>query len=137
MNISKMYYNTCRGYITLVSVLIIGFVGVAVVVSVLLFGLSASQNSFAFNRSVQAQMLAEACIEEALQQVRTSASFSGTGNVAMDAGSCSYTVVDQGGESRAITAVGNVGAAVRKVKVIIDSINPQINIVSWQEVADF
>jgi len=30
-----------------------------------------------------------------------------------------------------------VGTIIRKVKVTIDAINPQINVTSWQEVADF
>ena len=133
---TKRWYNNNGGYITLISVLIVGAVGIAITTSLILLGLGSSRTSFAVEQSNQAKALANACAEEALQQIRDSTPFTGSGNLTLGQGVCSYTVTSQGGQNRTITASGTVGTIMRKVKIIIDKINPTIQVVSWQEVAD-
>ena len=128
---------TQKGYIALITVLVTGAVGVAIAVSLLLLGLASSRTSFALEQSNQAKALANACSEEALQQIRDSTSFTGTGTLSLGLGTCSYTVTSQVGQNRTATSTGTVGTILRKVKIIIDTINPSINVTSWQEVADF
>lgn len=125
------------GYVTLLSVLVVGAVGVTIATSLLLLGLGASRSSFAVEQSDQAKALANACAEEAMQQIRDSMPFTGSNDLSLGQGDCSYTVTSQGGQDRTVTATGEVGTVVRKVKIIIDQINPTIQVVSWQEVADF
>ncbi len=125
------------GYIALITVLVTGAVGVAIATSLLLLGLGSSRTSFSLEQSNQAKALANACSEEALQQIRDSTPFTGTGNLTLGQGTCSYTVTSGGGQNRTITSSGIVGTIVRKVKIIIDKITPNINVTSWQEVADF
>ncbi|GEM_PF-113468 len=126
-----------NGYIALITVLVTGAVGVAIAVSLLLLGLGSSRTSFSLEQSNQAKALANACSEEALQQIRDSTPFTGTGNLTLGQGTCTYTVTSQGGQNRTITSSGTVGTILRKVKIILDKITPNINITSWQEVADF
>lgn len=126
-----------RGYVALITVLVTGAVGVAITVSLLLLGLGSSRTSFALEQSNQAKALANACAEEALQQISDSTPYTGTGSLTLGQGTCTYTVTSQGGQNRTITASGTVGTVVRKVKVIIDKITPNINMTTWQEVADF
>lgn len=133
----KKIYNTKRnGFVTLLSVLVTSAVGVALTLSVILLGVGSSRTSFAITQSNQAKALANACAEEAMQKIRDLSSFAETGNLTLGQGTCSYAVTNQGGEDRTITASGVVGTITRKVKIIIDMINPTIRIVSWQEVAD-
>lgn len=126
-----------KGYVALITVLVAGAVGVAITVSLLLLGLGNSQTSFSLEKSYQAKALADACGEEALQQIRDSTPFTGSGSLILGLGTCNYTVTDQGGQNRTATASGTIGTVIRKVKIIIDNINPSINIASCQEVADF
>lgn len=126
-----------RGYVTLISVLIIGAIGVAIATSLLLLGLTSSRTSFAWQQSSQARGLADACMEEALQQINDSIPFSGTGNLTLGQGICTYTVTRTGGQNRTITASGTVGTIIRKVKVFVTKITPDITVSSWQEVANF
>lgn len=134
---SMTWYNRQQsGYMTLLSVLVVGAVGVSIAVSLLLLGLSSSRTSFAIEQSNQAKGIANACAEKAMQQIRDSTPFTGTGNLSLGQGSCSYAVISQGGQNRTITSLSIVGTIIRKVEITIDTINPQINIVSWQEVAD-
>lgn len=130
-------HRFAKGFTTLVSVLLVGVLGLAISVSLLLLGLASSRTSFAQEQSYQAKALADACAEEALQQIHDSTPFTGSGSLTLGQGSCTYTVTSQGGSNRTITAVGTVSSMTRRVRVIIDSINPAINVTSWQEVADF
>ena len=58
-----------RGYITLISVLILGVAGLAIVISSALLSLGSSRTSLAIEQSNQAQALADTCAEMALQYV--------------------------------------------------------------------
>ncbi len=129
--------NQHPGYIALISVLILGAVGTAVAISLVLLGLGSSRSSFTLTQSNQTKALVNACMEEALQQIRDATPFTGTGSLSLGQGSCTYTVTSQGGQNRTIIATGTVGTIVRKVKSIITTIHPDITISSWQEVADF
>lgn len=135
--VNGQWSNVKRGFITLVSIFVIGAVGIAITVSIILLGLGSSKSSFSIEQSYQSKALANACTEEALQQIRVSSSFTGSGNIAIGQGTCDYTVTSQGAENRTVTASGTVGTIVRKVKVIISAISPVINATSWQEVSDF
>lgn len=126
-----------NGYIALVSILIITAVVVLVAISAGLLAISESNMGLTKDLSARAYYLADACIEEALQQINDSIPYSGTGGLTIGSGTCSYTVTSTGGHNRAIEASGTVGTITRKVEATIDSITPSINITSWQEVADF
>lgn len=126
-----------EGYIALITVLVVGAVGMAVVVSIILLGLGSSRTSLAIEQSNQAKALTNACAEEALQQIRDSTSFEGTGNLTLGQGSCTYTVTKLTDQNRTITASGTVGTIIRKVSIALDKITPNINITSWQEVAGY
>ena len=125
------------GYVTLISVLVVGAVGVAITLSLILLGIGASRTSFAYEQSNQAKGLANVCAEEAMQQIRDSTPFIGSNTLTVGAGTCNYTVTSQGPQNRTIDALGTVGVIVRKVRIIINRINPTIQVVSWQEIADF
>lgn len=131
------WYNNNGGYITLISILIVGAVGVAIALSIILLGVGSSRTSFAVEQSNQAKALANACAEEALQQIRDSTPFTGSGNLTLGQGTCSYIVTSQGAQNRTVTASGTVGTIIRKVNIIISKINPTITVTSWQEVDNF
>ena len=116
--------------------LVVGAVGVAITVSLLTLGLSASRTSFALVQSKQSQMLANACAEDALQAIRADNLYVGDGGFALGAGNCTHTVV--GADAvKTITARGTVGGVVRKVKVTTTATTPYIIIGTWKEVPDF
>ena len=131
---NKIWYaDQCNGYITLVSVLVVGAVGIAIALSLILLGAGSSRTSFALQQSAQAKGLANACAEEAREQIRESTLFTGSGNLTLGQGTCSYTVTNTGGTNRIVIASGTVGTIVRKLTITISAINPFIVINSWQE----
>lgn len=132
----KNHMENTTGFVTLVAVLLVGVVGISIGLSILLLGLGSSRTSFAIEQSNQAKALANACAEEALEQMRDSTSFSGSGSFSLGQGICTYTVTNLGGQNRIVATFGIVGTMVRKVKVVIDKINPKIHVVSWLEAPD-
>jgi hypothetical protein len=125
-----------RGYVTLISILVVGAIGTAIAISLILLGISSSRTSFAVEQSNQAKGLTNACVEEALEQIRDSTPFTGSGNLTFGQGTCVFTVTSQGGQNRTITARGTVGTIIRRVTVSINKITPLILLTSWQEVAN-
>lgn len=130
-----MKYLNKNGYVALLSVIVVGAIAVTIAVTFLLVGIAWSQTSFDLERSNQAKALANACAEEALQQIRTSTPFIGSGNLNIGQGTCSYTVVSGGGQNRTINTSGLVGPMTRKVQINITAINPLIIISTWQEIS--
>ena len=126
-----------NGYVTLISILVVGAIGVSIAISLLLLGISSARNSIILEQSSKAKYMADICIEEGIRQIRELNSFSGGNTFNFASNTCGYLVIDGGGENRVVQASSTVGSAVRKVKVEIDQISPTINVSSWQEVADF
>lgn len=129
-------YNKKGGYIALISVLILGAIGISITVSLLQLGLGSSRQSFANEQSAKANSAAYACAEEALRLIQES-SFMGIGNLSLGTVTCTYDVTSQGGQTRTINASGLAGGNVRKIKITVNKISPAIEIATWQEVADF
>lgn len=126
-----------HGYVTLISILVIGAVGLAISTSLLLLGIGNSRTSFAVEQGNQAKALANTCGEEALQRIRDLNSYAGSDSLVLGEGSCSYTVTNQGGQNRTITAEGEVGTMLRRVEILVDAVTPVVEVLSWQEVAEF
>lgn len=126
-----------NGFVALISVIIVGAVAVSVATSLLLLGIGSSKTSFSLEQSNQAKALANGCAEQALEIIRENPSYSGIGGLTLSQGTCSYAVIDSGGQNRIINAIGVVGSITRKVKISVNRITPVINTALWQEVADF
>ena len=119
------------------SVIILSSIGIAIGTAILLIGLGSSKSRLALEHSNQAKGLVNACAEEALNKIRASINFSGSGSLILGQGSCNYEVINLGGQNREVRSSANISGVVRKVKILINQINPKINATSWQEVADF
>ncbi|MEK7584760.1 MAG: hypothetical protein AAB490_05955, partial [Patescibacteria group bacterium] len=119
------------------SVLLISIAGLSIALALLNSVTDSEQTSVATIRSQQAQALASACIEEALQQINDSISFTGNDTLNFANGTCTYTVNNTGGTTREILASSTIDIFVRKVYVTIDMVNPNISVVSWQDVEGF
>lgn len=133
---NKEWYSE-DGYAALLGVLVMGAVISLATISILLLGIQSSRTSLTFQQSAQARGLADACVEEALQEIRDNTSYTGSDSLSFAIGDCDYTVTSDGGQDRVITAEGRVDSVVRKVQIEIEQINPEVEIESWQEVADF
>lgn len=132
-NKDKLGTRQPPGFISLLVVTLVGAIGVSVVVAVLVFGLNTSRDSFAVEQTGKAKELATACVENSLELIRATSTYTGTSNLSLGSGTCTATVTDLGGESRQIVSSGTVGTIVHRLTVITAGINPEILISSWQD----
>ncbi len=132
----RLYTTSRGGYITLISVLVVGAVGVSVTVSLLLLGIGATRVSSVVEESALARGFADACAEDALGEIHSSAVCAGGGVRTFVRGSCASTV-SSAGATCVIASAGTVGTVVRRTKVILSSVTPAPVVLSWREVADF
>lgn len=127
-----------NGFVTLISMIVIGALSVTVGVSLLLLGLGASRTSFALEQSSQAKSLANTCAEKALGSLRADLNYAGNESLSLAGGSCSILPVGGAGNAnRTVQTTGTMDTVTRKILVQITQIQPQIQLQSWQEVADF
>lgn len=134
--LSSLQKIKTKGYIALFSVIVLGVVGGTITISIILLGLGVSKTDFQVSQSSQARVAATACAEEALQVIRESSAVSGSGNLTLASSTCSYTIALEGGQIT-VQSTGQIAEIVTKIKVILATTTPIIQLSSWQDVADF
>ena len=121
-----------KGYVLLISVIIVGAIAASIAVALLYLGAGDSKNAISHQQSERAKAAANACAEEALEQIRANGNFSGTGNISLNGGSCVYNVINTGGTTRSITASSTVSGVSRRAAISVTAISPVLT-VTWQE----
>lgn len=122
------------GYVALMSTLFLGAIALSVTSSLLLFGIESTKATIVTEISKTSRSMADACAEEALQQIRSNTAFSGTNTLTISGNSCSYTVTVGSGAVRTITTSSTIGTVIRKTQLSTDQLFPKINVSSWQEI---
>ncbi len=129
-----------RGYVLLATVIVLGAIGFATAVSLLLFGLNTSTHNLSTEQSLKSRVLAQACTETALNSLQNDAYYTGNESLNIDEGTCEILNIENSENVYTIKSLGLFGDTYRKVKVEAERVTAtstymQIN--SWQEVADF
>lgn len=122
-----------KGYVMLVSMLVISAIGLSTVVSLVLLGVGSSRTSASLEQSNKAKATANACAESALQQIWNWDSYVGSSNLVLESGTCSY-VVDGAVTPKVIQVSGVAGSVVRRISITIDQLHPYLHIDSWKEI---
>lgn len=130
------HYNQSRGFIVLLSVVIVGAIGVAIAVSMLLLGIGSSKSSLVLVQSQQAKALANACAEIALNGLRLSETYTWPGVQTIGAGTCTAGLTGSGDSGRGVTSQGTVGTVVRKTSITGINLSPQAVVTQWAETAN-
>ena len=125
------------GYVALMSVIILGAVGGIITTTLYLTGIENVQSSDLYIKSYQAKALADTCVESAIEKIITSTSTTGTENIIISYGVCTFSITNGIGQAKYISSIANVSDVIRKVSVIVDpsQVTPihTIKIFSWQE----
>lgn len=134
--ISNMH-SSAGGFIALMGVVLISSITVLIVVGLLIQGAEQSKTTGTVERAFHARQYAQACAEEALERLKSTPTFTGTSTLVFTRGNCSSVVINTGGSTRTIDSRGNADTIVRRVKVLVSALSPQITVSSWQEVSAF
>jgi hypothetical protein len=124
-------------YILLISVLILGAISLVIASALLLLGISGTKTVISLEQGAKARYLANACAEEALEQIRSSTTYVGVVNLTYSEGTCSYTVTNTGGSTREIRVISTAYSNTQRLLINLSSLSPQLTVSSWKEVADF
>ena len=123
-----------RGFIALITILIILAIVLAVGLGLSLLSISETKMSFQKYLSSQAYYLANLCAEQALMKLKEDSNYIGNETINMENGSCSILPIEG---SWTIKISATSADQVKKMRIIISQINPEIVIDSWSEIADF
>ncbi len=136
--IFKQQFHYDKGFSSLISVLIVGAIGVSVTTMLMLLGVSSIKSSIVGDEGDRARFMADTCAEEALQKLLEDTSYIGGESLSLDGLTCDIlTVGGTGNTNRTVQAESTVGNATRRVVVEIDTVQPRIILTSWQEVGNF
>jgi len=127
-----------RGFITLMSVIVIGAVGTSVALTLLLLGtdsLRSTQNLF---DSAKSRSYVDGCAEKALQTLRNNINYAGGETLDFPDGSCTILpIIGSGTQSPTIRSESAVAGTKRRAEVSVKQVSPQLKLNYWKEVADF
>jgi len=127
-----------QAYIALITILIISAVTLLIAASSSLFGVSETDMGLIEDQSTQSYYLANACAEYSLEKLKNNINYAGNETLDISDGSCYiYLPEGSGNENRTVKVTGTLANKTRKIKIIIQEINPFIIISSWQEVSEF
>jgi hypothetical protein len=137
MKYVTLYKKSQKGYIALISVLLISSIGIALMVAVIASGISATKTDYSLQQSGSARSIASSCAEEALEKIIETGTTSSNSSLVIGSGTCLYLITSKNGQNITINATGTLGTVFSKIKVVISTTSPSILLSSWEEVADF
>ena len=126
-----------RGYIALISILIIGGLILMISVGVSLRSIGEMNMSLEEEKAHRALALADLCAEVGLMKIASILNYVGNESIIVAGESCDILPVEGGGNSKTLKIKSAIAGYTRKLKVSVSQISPAMIISSWEEVADF
>jgi len=123
-----------RGFIALITIFIILSILLLLGLSFGFLAISETQMSLDKTQSSQAYFLANLCAEQVLMKLKENINYQGNETINIDNGNCQVLQIEG---QWIIKVQGNFQNDVKKMRISVSQVNPQMIIDSWQEVADF
>lgn len=119
-----------RGYIALITVIILSAVTIAIATTVSLLAIGEAQSSLSLSRGEDTLAFVEGCMEDALLKVRASDSYAG-GSITRPEGTCTITA-SKVGSTWTVTATTTATTYKRTIQAIATK-SASLTIGSWKE----
>ncbi|KPJ57112.1 hypothetical protein AMJ49_02315 [Parcubacteria bacterium DG_74_2] len=123
-----------KGFIALMTVLIIFGIVLIIGLSVSMLSVNEATMGLKKTQSSRAYYLANLCAEHSLMRLKENSNYSGNEIIQTEEGNCQILSIEN---NWIVKVIGNFQNQIKKIKIIISQVNPQMIIQSWQEVADF
>ena len=130
----KTFKKESGGFIALTTILIILAVSLIVGLSIGLLSINEAIMGLKKTQSSQADYLANLCAEEALMKLKEDINYPGNETIEIEEGNCQILPIEG---NWTVKTIANFQNQIKKIKIVVSQINPQMLISSWQEVADF
>lgn len=123
-----------RGFIALITIFII--LAIALIVGISFSLLSADESAMALEnfQSSKSYFLANLCAEQALMKLKENTDYSGNETINIEDGSCQILPIEG---QWIVKTTGNFQNQMKKIRISISQVDPEVVIDSWQEVASF
>lgn len=123
-----------RGFIALMTVLIIFVIALIVGLSSSLLSIGEVTVGLKKTQSSQAFFLADLCAEQALMNLKEDINYSGDEIIEIEGRNCQILPIE-GNWTIKVSAIFQ--DQIKKIKIVVSQVNPETIIESWQEVAEF
>ncbi len=122
-----------RGFMALVTVVIIAAASLIMSLNSSLLGLGALEFGTITSAGGEAASLADGCAEEALRRLRVNPAYSGDPGLLIFGGSCIIAVTDLGAGERQVTVTATAGDFTARVVVKVTLGARILSVSQWQE----
>lgn len=123
-----------KGYVTLLSVILLTVFGTVVAVTTLSIATDNVSAANTISRSKQAKALADSCMEIAINTLKDDLNYAGNQSFNIGGGSCTINPISgSGNTNRGISVTGTFSGITRRASVTILTVNPLTNFNNWQE----
>lgn len=124
------------GYIALISVLVFSALILLIGVGSTLRGIDAANGASGEESALRAELLADACAEEALMKLKANLDYGGNETIIVDGGAtCTILPLSGSGNlDRVVDTRASDNDYVRKVRVRVLRVNPTLSIDSWETI---
>lgn len=124
-----------KGFITLISVIIVSGVGLVVVFSSLSINIENVVAISAIEKGKKSKALAESCAEIALNELKISDTYAGNETRNLSFGDCNIsTVSGSGNTNRGFQVSSNEEGYYYRIDIVVNTLNPDTIIQSWEEI---
>lgn len=125
-------YKKGKGYVALISILIVSTVALFIALGVALMAADELKSSSGTDKAEEVFYIADSCIEEGLNRLRNSWS-DYSGSLSVGGGSCTISIITNGSyKDINVTAVDNAGDFTKSIKATVNNTSP-LSIISWDE----
>lgn len=126
------------GAAMLISVLVITVIGVSIILTILIIVNNGSYASQVAMQHYRAQAAAQACAEATLYNLNQDINYPAGDTLTFSNSNCEViTISGSGNTNRVMDIEGYSGDVTARMQINIQTLQPQIVITSWQDVADF
>jgi len=125
-----------NGFVSMLTIILLMIIVITMTITVLTVLIDSNISYGIVADSVKARANADSCVEIAINKLKENTAYTGANEVVTtDYGSCTIvSVLGTGNTNREINVTGDFNNIVRRVRVIISTVNPNTAISSWLEV---
>lgn len=124
-----------KGYITLLSVIILTSMASLIVAGGLLTNIDKIDIVNSVEGSKIAKLSAESCAEIAINNLKSNLNYTGNENISFENSDCSIgTISGSGNQDRSFEVSGTYLNTIKRFLIQIENINPTTDITSWREI---
>jgi len=129
-----LFLKKQKGFIAITTVLIISALVLMIGIGISLESIGETKMGLQRSLSSQSYYLTNLCVEQTLMKLKENSSYSGDETINVENGNCTILPIEG---NWTIKVSASSSGQIKKMKLIVSQIDPEIIVDSWEEVAEF